>query len=1782
MKNKIYVLYNTKTSIPPFTQLLLFFNYSISKNNIFIILMIIPKFISILIITSKFTWKFEEYENNFYITYYLRKLKVINLFPILNELFFYIIGAIILLIEIIFFTYCFYYYIKIKNKRGKKLIIHFIPKLIFYLNLLFSQFIIEYFSLSLLILIKNKLKIPTSNVFKHYQNIKLFNNEPYFSKITIIVFFIIEFFMIVLLNLFIYYSFIIMNTPFRQNQLTLKLSHSHIFFNFLCYSDLFCIEYYEIFLGENGRKLYNIFLYIILTFLLIINVCSNIRSYEIQNFHFVLIKFFNTYNLVSIVFEFISNIEDFKFKLFEIYTYTIFKIIIAFFFMKYFLVKSNKYIIQISKNYLFAQFDENKIINILECFNYYLDQLILIKNHNIKGNDIFKIIIIHQKSCENENCKCKEININSSLNYENNEKVIKNLSKIFEFLMETTFINNKNIYKNIKFTLFLSEYYYNVKNNLIMSYSFLQSALLNINELNYVDCFEINRYINFYINEFKMKFKSNKENIKFYNILDDLFSKEEFKNNILNYCNRFLELIDSKIIYENSIKFITDDSTHDILKIKSNFLLRKNLLKIINKLIELKKTYENIAKDLIVKKKEKNEYDFYYIIFLFYEIFSMHYPKEFVKLCEGLKLNEDIFTNIEYEDMSYKFDNLINKFILEQSHNNHIIIKFSKGIKIKYISSFLSNQLNLKINKVLDDDFCNIFPKNIRIKHYKAMMHYIMVEQKLIIKKSTYIFDSNEFMIPCDVIGNVIPHYGKSLLMILNINIKNKDENYNLMINEQYSCISMSKIFEENYFLNMEILRKCDVEIFDLLNIKTKKIKNCFRKSLKEIKKINDLLVINHAEHFSNKLFYLNSSIDFEANNLFKPDNDFNKFDKNKIMFNDNKENMQFIIEKPDFIENLLKAVTKLSDSESKEYLINNLAKKLLYYQKFVTKNYNVDILLGKLYGGIRNNNLSTDEDSIKLENKKFFTLKINVNIKKLYDIPLFIFSFQDKKTDNIINTEIISFNQRTSKIIKKTNQKSNKELNNSVTDRSVISSTTNRFLLNKSKIKKYNIIKKNSQNNEEYINNDIDLVDIKEQIEKKKQINPVIYFRIEAISIFLTFFCIILSIIDISYQLQRIQRVKISVSFFNHGSFLEDKIDYIQHSLYTAAYFYLGINNLSITTENLIEYLKLTASDLINSSKEYYALMALYEINYKINYLKYTNGIYTKVGLSWKNETYESDMFTEYYYVNYYINKFNEDNEEEIKNDLELLFHRKYLNYETTPIKTNFARILFFLVVNFESTFRYTLDTIYYALLDEMYNFLDNSLNKIMLMEIFWGIGCILMFLSIFILYIFFNRNLFMYVISMFFYEKKENNNLNLKNLPENLYMKQKLGFYITLIKCITQKNKYNFLNVKNIFKEEKKKINEINIENQFITENKANKLKFNVESPQMKLLPKNNNDNNINEKNSTKKKDNNVINFNLIDVSTNLDNSKINFKKKEETENILTDKELLYFLNEEKPILNYAIAIVIVILFLIDVIIFYIHIQAIIKYTRDNNYMLHCFDNYATYTWTLPLTLSTMRRNIMLNEPISEEVLNFHSEIQNYIGNLYNLNHQSNFKIYDKIKYIWHQMNIPLDHEDIDLDNICFDYELCKEYIKRENSYSQGGTILGYDLIANEINAIINDYTNLKIEYDSKNEIIPRQILKQYVFTEKFNRVQEHIDIIYSRIQNRIYYSYFHDYEKNSDRLYKQTILLNIIFFAYEVIVIVILLLGILLYMKKKETEVKEGAFLFNSAFFKDIEDI
>ena len=78
-KNK-NVLSSVRNKISPFAQLLLLFSFSINKSPLLILAPIIPKYLPVLIITSHFTWKLDEStKNNFYISYHLRKVELVNL-----------------------------------------------------------------------------------------------------------------------------------------------------------------------------------------------------------------------------------------------------------------------------------------------------------------------------------------------------------------------------------------------------------------------------------------------------------------------------------------------------------------------------------------------------------------------------------------------------------------------------------------------------------------------------------------------------------------------------------------------------------------------------------------------------------------------------------------------------------------------------------------------------------------------------------------------------------------------------------------------------------------------------------------------------------------------------------------------------------------------------------------------------------------------------------------------------------------------------------------------------------------------------------------------------------------------------------------------------------------------------------------------------------------------------------------------------------------------------------------------------------------------------------------------------------------------------------------------------------------------------------------------------------------------------------------------------------------------------------------------------------------------
>ncbi len=91
--------------------------------------------------------------------------------------------------------------------------------------------------------------------------------------------------------------------------------------------------------------------------------------------------------------------------------------------------------------------------------------------------------------------------------------------------------------------------------------------------------------------------------MKLYRIFDN--KRMEFNRNVIEYCNIFENLIDTKRSFENSLKFITDPDTIEILSIVNFIYLKKNQYFIVQCEI-------NVLKDII--------FIVIYLIYIFIEI----------------------------------------------------------------------------------------------------------------------------------------------------------------------------------------------------------------------------------------------------------------------------------------------------------------------------------------------------------------------------------------------------------------------------------------------------------------------------------------------------------------------------------------------------------------------------------------------------------------------------------------------------------------------------------------------------------------------------------------------------------------------------------------------------------------------------------------------------------------------------------------------------------------------------------------------------------------------------------------------------------------------------------------------------------------------------------------------------------------------------------------------------------------------------------------------------------
>jgi len=1809
-KNK-NVLSAVRNKISPFARLLLLFSFSINKSPLFILAAIIPKYLPVFIITSHFTWKLDETtKNNFYFSYHLRKAELVNLLPKLNMKTFYIIGIIIFIFEFIFFGYLFYYYVEIKKKKGHLIVLSWYPKIMFYLNTIFSQYLVEYYSFTILLFIKKKLTIPTNSIYRTYAKVPIITSDDDYNIIIVGILTVIQVIFLILINIFTYYSLVIINSSYRTNIPTLRFTHMYRFYFYVFFTDLSCIEYYEIFLSDDNRFTFNCFTFGLLFLILFLDIITNVRTYEENNYFYFITRFLNNYNLVSIVFEFISTLKEFHFTVKETYIFTIFKMFLTISTLYMLIFFRSQFMLNLSKTYLFDTLEQNKLTQVLECFNYLLDSLIEIKTQKSNANEVINVIIMHQKKCNNEQCKCKEIQPIPKCGLRNNIEFTNKLVRGFGFLMETCFANGTS-YNHISYTLFLAEYFFHVKENLILSYSLLQSCLSqNISKMDFLQAFELNNFINYYNSMFKEKFKNSSSSMKFYRIFDNIFERMEFNKNIIHYCNTFDSLIDTKMSFENSLKFVTDPDTNEILSIDSIFLTRDIILGVILKLSEMSKISKKIKKNLIKYSNERKGAEFYYLTFLFFTMFSSRIPSEIVKTFDKLSSGTGSFRGLNQEDMANKFNKVIDKYILSESSMNQIIIKFSKGIKIKYCSSNFCNQLGFIQSQLLGEDFSNIFPKSLRRSHTRAMLHYTMVGQNYFLKKSTYIFDADEHSMPCDIRGGALPHFGKSLMMICQIMIK-KNKTWSFILDNNFTCLSISREIEENYAFNLNLLRKVDIELTDLFDININIMKNKFKETLDVIEKVKDELSFNDIEQYSKNLFNLNINNELDLDdNIFIPNkksleisNSSIDLSDTSILFGKKMETIEFVRSKPLLIQNIIKALNKLTDSVTRDDNINTLLKLLMKVKRSATN-------AGNNIGGESILQLDGFQKSPTMENEMLYdahdeeeeivqnaTLQILFKgvIKKLYDIPIYIFRFRDildneegykadnQNTNNNNNNNVSNLVQ-TSTILSKKSNSNYPSLKTSGLNINTFGGTT------QSSNQKYfkNISSMfSTQSSIASIDSRINNLAILDQASKfgkkskqyKKAVEKILkkktkIKKLECSSIVLMIICFGLSIFNVIYQLIRVNRVQIITSFYIQISYLKDKTSYLQSGLLTEMYEFGNYSDMDITTEEMFDYLKLSINSLQEAISSFYKELIKYDKKIGKNCMSRIYGNFTKIVKTWENLTYESDIFRELYYAIYLTNiAVKEDTPENIGLDVNHYFFNKYRENMKHEVYSSFMKVVYFVVNNFENPFSEILNILYEEVGKNYIDFLTFSKELMVAFEILWLITNFAFFVFAMLLFNKFNRKIFKFIISMFL-DTEKNEKGTFKNKPENFYMKQKIRLFILLVHNFTMENKLAFQNFRenfikgNINALIKLDENGMPINNSLFLDTNPNGSKLNLSTSGV-----------VNSQNVTSS---NLLGQKPSNLVINKDKKNQNNNKKEIEKHTMSNKEaaitndkLLKLLNQQKITISYIMVIVVGFFTIVSFIIFYLHINNTLTYNNQTKILIDAFNNFIVYFNSLPAIMSSLRKLIITQSEVPQDLINYSVDISNYEKQISIITSSKDFKIFKKIIYFWNQVNLRMNDTKIDTEYLCSGYDLCKSFLLRENGYCLEGIILGYELIAQKYSQVIGDYENLLIAF---NDDISKENIIEFILTEVFNRVQENIEFVFSQIQNQFYVSFMSDYEDIRSHLSQVTVLLNVVFFLFELIIIVVMLGFIEIFIKKKEYLVKDGSFLFNSAFFKD----
>ena len=1434
----------------------LFLKQSITSYKFIHIAYIIISSIGLLILSNEFIPQ----EKQEYFSNYIREITIFSFAKRLKitHSTYLIICAIIFIICLFRLIYMIYFSYQsnsmdpFNNFKNKK---NFLTRILNHIVYVFFSFIIEFLSFIFYIEI-----FPNKFIIKKDSNV---------DESLQIIFLVLNSILIVIYNLNNYYFVKLIDRPLCQQNypIKFKFTFSKIILLMILqnFSLIHPLKYY--FKDKINKILCLVYFGIILLFLISAYLIE-INTYNIDNLINSIISFIGEFCFVSVLIEILIyalDIKCYSFK--EIFFFTLIKVILSF--CLFFALKKIYYKImmklirkKIFNNPYNNQFDKELNDSILFIREMY-------ENKNKKFLSQINILFIeHKKNCSNNNCACRLIilkRLKKNNDLFNLEETIKKLN----YFLESILIHF-NYQNNYPLSLLLSEHFLIYKENPLMAYSILQTLLhCNIENLTkdqliiIYEC--MTKYIKIYIKGKAKRIDIEKQNGT-KSILSKINKEEELSQYfhlaikiktvikfMIKYSTEFLSIVHHKDNYESSSVVKLDEIFNEIKYIISPYLTTKILNNLL-RFLSLENTYTLYIEKYIHDLDEYSRnltYEFLYKIFLFADFFwNGKIPEKLIKIfyifnTEHFIYNAEINQQI-YPLLETKYNELFNN----SQTKFYILLKFTKGIKISYISEMLARKMHYKQTELINNDFGVLLIRELIQPHENLTKQQFLLNQNNVIKdKCKFIFDKNGYMYDMKLNSTFQIGLNKNILMLSSIEI---DKGKNIMkfyLNRNLKIVSINKNFEDKLFMSLALIREFNIELKDLFGISMDDINNSYKKEFKKIRSIKEFKVLDTREYI--------------LKNLFKKKGMNNNYHIiSKYIINDKDDDL---IDKDNERERILKenAIINHKNNNRVEKILNNLFNNIAVDKFkfnpifFIINSRNFQNNLKLIFEKIN----SYEQD--KLESKNIYNdfmklttnaneniynqnhfMNLEINPRLVYDTIFYLC-----KLEIYSHTKLIGIRKdfSTQDQLDEENEKdfSNDNLidqNKTLTSNNVIwkidaSGNNVNEVVNEEDIGK---MRKSGEKNSNYF---------QKKIRKVKTPKYKLFIILTLCILILLVTCIIT---------------------FNHQTNLVSVMDNIFNAIYYNYYQraqFISVNTiilsmyyqiLNISSQHDIKekqtVVKFLAKNIERSRILFINSFMDFQIELNEDFTQlYTPFVSNKITVNWENKVFTNNYRTKTALIlvdMFDVAESNITNNEKDVFDCNNLLLGKYLTIDTkmTPVYGNFIKLIYYFVINYEEG----LFQFFKNIEASFYNSLEKFSSRTRLINLVLEIIIIFFFVSFFFINLYFliqnNKYMFKNILYMFI-DFTQDKTYDFNNKITNLLIEKKVKNYISLLKEFTPKNldllkfdnevKYIYRekqpqNISIINEEEEEKVNNSS------PQNKSNKSGFKVKTKRIKNMTK------------------------------------------------------------------------------------------------------------------------------------------------------------------------------------------------------------------------------------------------------------------------------------------------------------------------------------------------------